>query len=126
MFPAQGFAQVLFEQGRKRLEISARENRLGADGVSTVSAWYFIGEPKQIYKDYKAVCEQEGYPGFRPKYRFFELGYEAFGRSEEHTSELQSLMRISYAVLCLKKKNTQTKINHKHTQRHPASHDSTT
>src|SRR3546814_1944163 len=29
-------------------------------------------------------------------------------RSEEHTSELQSLMRISYAVLCLKKKNTIT------------------
>src|SRR3546814_4685420 len=28
-------------------------------------------------------------------------------RSEEHTSELQSLMRISYAVFCLKKKNTQ-------------------
>src|SRR3546814_1255518 len=28
----------------------------------------------------------------------------AFGRSEEHTSELQSLMRISYAVVCLKKK----------------------
>src|SRR3546814_10193156 len=30
-----------------------------------------------------------------------------FIRSEEHTSELQSLMRISYAVLCLKKKKTQ-------------------
>src|SRR3546814_10766874 len=29
-------------------------------------------------------------------------------RSEEHTSELQSLMRISYAVFCLKKKKTQT------------------
>src|SRR3546814_5074839 len=29
-----------------------------------------------------------------------------FLRSEEHTSELQSLMRISYAVFCLKKKNT--------------------
>src|SRR3546814_8575031 len=29
------------------------------------------------------------------------------GRSEEHTSELQSLMRISYAVFCLKKKNTE-------------------
>src|SRR3546814_10701968 len=28
------------------------------------------------------------------------------GRSEEHTSELQSLMRISYAVFCLKQKNT--------------------
>src|SRR3546814_2688560 len=30
-------------------------------------------------------------------------------RSEEHTSELQSLMRISYAVFCLKKKKTTTK-----------------
>src|SRR3546814_7239308 len=33
----------------------------------------------------------------------------ARGRSEEHTSELQSLMRISYAFFCLKKKNTKTK-----------------
>src|SRR3546814_7327825 len=32
------------------------------------------------------------------------------GRSEEHTSELQSLMRISYAVFCLKKKTTNIKI----------------
>src|SRR3546814_3977092 len=31
---------------------------------------------------------------------------QADPRSEEHTSELQSLMRISYAVFCLKKKNT--------------------
>src|SRR3546814_5599627 len=30
----------------------------------------------------------------------------SFDRSEEHTSELQSLMRISYAVFCLKKKNS--------------------
>src|SRR3546814_2425129 len=34
-------------------------------------------------------------------------------RSEEHTSELQSLMRISYAVFCLKKKNTHTNKNNK-------------
>src|SRR3546814_9722602 len=40
------------------------------------------------------------------------------GRSEEHTSELQSLMRISYAVFCLKKKinhTTTTIKNHKNT-----------
>src|SRR3546814_5264545 len=35
-----------------------------------------------------------------------------FGRSEEHTSELQSLMRNSYAVLCLEKKTTEH-ITHK-------------
>src|SRR3546814_2795927 len=37
-------------------------------------------------------------------------GESGDGRSEEHTSELQSLMRISYAVFCLKKK-TQNNIN---------------
>src|SRR3546814_7091885 len=35
----------------------------------------------------------------------------SIGRSEEHTSELQSLMRISYAVFCLKKKKNK---NHNH------------
>src|SRR3546814_9190643 len=39
-----------------------------------------------------------GHPPFHPQYRML------FNRSEEHTSELQSLMRISYAVFCLKKK----------------------
>src|SRR3546814_1423269 len=41
----------------------------------------------------------------------------AGGRSEEHTSELQSLMRISYAVFCLKKKNNDKHIN-QHTPQH--------
>src|SRR3546814_8934546 len=35
-------------------------------------------------------------------------------RSEEHTSELQSLMRISYAVFCLKKKNSKQTIAYQH------------
>src|SRR3546814_3596499 len=47
-----------------------------------------------------------------------------FNRSEEHTSELQSLMRISYAVFCLKKKKTKQskyiQLNHqKHHQTYP-------
>src|SRR3546814_5643133 len=39
----------------------------------------------------------------------FSPGAKTKGRSEEHTSELQSLMRISYAVFCLKKKNKKKK-----------------
>src|SRR3546814_2883334 len=47
-------------------------------------------------------------------------------RSEEHTSELQSLMRISYAVFCSKKKNT-THTNPPSTHPHiPTTHNSTT
>src|SRR3546814_8047417 len=38
--------------------------------------------------------------------------YSDWSRSEEHTSELQSLMRISYAVFCLKKKNNTTTTLH--------------
>src|SRR3546814_2622333 len=45
----------------------------------------------------------------------------ALSRSEEHTSELQSLMRISYAVFCLKKTTT-----HKITNHSPTNHKPTT
>src|SRR3546814_8988488 len=42
---------------------------------------------------------------------FFIAPWARGHRSEEHTSELQSLMRISYAVFCLKKKNDTTRIH---------------
>src|SRR3546814_4916746 len=45
------------------------------------------------------------------------VGRRTLLRSEEHTSELQSLMRISYAVFCLKKKNPAT-----HTQENENTH----
>src|SRR3546814_6477878 len=41
-----------------------------------------------------------------------EQPFVARGRSEEHTSELQSLMRISYAVFCLNKKKAKTTNKH--------------
>src|SRR3546814_6578315 len=47
-------------------------------------------------------------------FRYFWDTTDTEKRSEEHTSELQSLMRISYAVFCLKKKN-----NNINTQRQP-------
>src|SRR3546814_5386701 len=56
--------------------------------------------------------------------RLRAAGVQVVERSEEHTSELQSLMRISYAVFCLKKKNiknkqikhTTKKVTNKHRQ----------
>src|SRR3546814_2395272 len=44
--------------------------------------------------------------------------YSRGARSEEHTSELQSLMRISYAVFCLKKKKKTKNKQTQHTKRH--------
>src|SRR3546814_10534105 len=45
---------------------------------------------------------------------FYALMFQRDNRSEEHTSELQSLMRISYAVFCLKKKTPQIQKHKSH------------
>src|SRR3546814_9477959 len=52
---------------------------------------------------------QGSHGGCRSTAYAFHRRWGAPDRSEEHTSELQSLMRISYAVFCLKKKTTQAK-----------------
>src|SRR3546814_9290264 len=73
------------------------------------------------------LCETHGIfglPGCRVRYSSAELGWSSLFlseqdearlccklRSEEHTSELQLLMRTSYAVFCLKKKKTKQKTN---------------
>src|SRR3546814_1213921 len=55
----------------------------------------------------------------RGRHRASAQGCPADGRSEEHTSELQSLMRISYAVYCLKKKTTVYLDRHRSKQTKP-------
>src|SRR3546814_9726875 len=50
--------------------------------------------------------------------RGHRLSHPGSQRSEEHTSELQSLMRISYAVFCLKKKNKTRITLHTHCTKH--------
>src|SRR3546814_2336820 len=57
----------------------------------------FEGTPAQFWASLSTL---RGLPGDTRIY----CGHEYTQRSEEHTSELQSLMRISYAVFCLKKK----------------------
>src|SRR3546814_6818060 len=65
------------------------------------------------------AAAQQGYYD-RDGYSSYYAGYDRDDRrrSEEHTSELQSLMRISYAVFCLKKKNKKNHIHPKQVRRH--------
>src|SRR3546814_2354263 len=68
--------------------------------ASIVAALLLVGQP----------APQNGQPGgealIAEKGASPSVRVAGDGRSEEHTSELQSLMRISYAVFCLKKKTT--------------------
>ncbi|MFS0724916.1 S-layer homology domain-containing protein [Paenibacillus sp. 1P07SE] len=95
VFPAHGFAQVLFETGKKRVAVNSAENKLGADNVASVDGlYYFMGTMEQIYADYQEVRVAEGYPVYKPKYDFFEVGYEAFGSlgwNTYQTSVMQDL-----------------------------------
>src|SRR3546814_9153355 len=77
--------------------------------------------PSLLLRGFVSLCEKQQMPSWLDS-----PGMDAETRSEEHTSELQSLMRISYAVFCLKKKThikKNTRVRHtliirQHTKHH--------
>src|SRR3546814_5370576 len=78
---------------QRRVEIGRRQRR-------AVGGRYFGQLAQAVHRDQAAAREHRARPADRVL------------RSEEHTSELQSLMRISYAVFCLKKKKIEkTNVN---------------
>src|SRR3546814_4504019 len=62
-------------------------------------------QPQVPARRMRRVDREAGIDEQRPQRRQERRAILFIHRSEEHTSELQSLMRISYAVFCLKKKN---------------------
>src|SRR3546814_9549419 len=86
----------------------------GISSGQTIYARYAIKPTSSITTPGKSIDETGQGTDMRTTGRHDPcVGLRATPRSEEHTSELQSLMRISYAVFCLKKKkNTKTKTNH--------------
>src|SRR3546814_5045158 len=71
-----------------------------SDRSQAVTMWMLTGEGSARYRGTILLRSDNGAWGV------------VAARSEEHTSELQSLMRISYAVFCLKKKNNTTIHHH--------------
>src|SRR3546814_4373932 len=84
------------DDGDDRDRVAARDGGGGLNHVFVIPA---VSTPFQPF------AERDGVVPFLVPRRT-EQGYRS-RRSEEHTSELQSLMRISYAVFCLKKKKKQ-------------------
>src|SRR3546814_3297301 len=96
---------TLFRSGRRLVRaagiVTGRQKPHTAGGVIFVTLEDEHGQINLIVRPKIAI-----------RYREALLNAQLLGRSEEHTSELQSLMRISYAVFCLKKK-TKKKIHYK-------------
>src|SRR3546814_7540755 len=103
---------------------TAYEMRISDWSSDVCSSDLIEGTPDKLYECNCSHCTRKGYlMWFIPRgqlrlktpasamstYRFHKRVIDHHFRSEEHTSELQSLMRISYAVFCLKK-NIQTNL----------------
>src|SRR3546814_3058223 len=76
--------------------------------TSLIASRYFRNFPTTCSSSDVKLCPTKAWIFFisnLPPHPHFEYPQFKQVRSEEHTSELQSLMRISYAVFCLKKKN---------------------
>src|SRR3546814_9152589 len=102
----KAIALALHEAGQTDREI--------ADAVSTsvndIRWWRNgLGLLENLSSEAKARAEEERYTPPLSRSASPERPRGIDRRSEEHTSELQSLMRISYAVFCLKKKKKQKK-----------------
>src|SRR3546814_10073445 len=97
-----GFPVLGVEEGDVGLAAEARLNHVGHVAVPVDAD--LLDHPAEVAK-----AALDGMLGEHD--RLIQRGHQPLGRvetrSEEHTSELQSLMRISYAVFCLKKKNKQ-------------------
>src|SRR3546814_1051851 len=89
---------MLVELSRRRFEALAAYTRLPSILLFIKElAWFATADERLI----GVITEDRQDQNFG----WVVLGRDERMRSEEHTSELQSLMRISYAVFCLKKKN---------------------
>src|SRR3546814_10321333 len=95
---------------RSRFSASERPNRLTAcPHCGLVSFIWPSSAPTTSTGDMPLISAGDMLPA--PAMLALDIKNLFGERSEEHTSELQSLMRISYAVFCLKKKNIPSTIN---------------
>src|SRR3546814_2083447 len=91
---------TIFHAGTAR-DVEGRLTASGGRVLNVTACGATVAEARKAA--YRAIDEIDFPTGFCRR----DIGWrevEREGRSEEHTSELQSLMRISYAVFCLKKK----------------------
>src|SRR3546814_8285401 len=112
---AQGYV-VYAGQGCTTLAVSSSQRAAGGRRERMCGWWKCAGSMFRMFraKARPALCGSYGSAcsGGRPA-RLLAAHVDLLAdlRSEEHTSELQSLMRISYAVFCLKKKKDTTNRN---------------
>src|SRR3546814_9289469 len=99
VFPRGG---SIGDHSRGRAAMASGDIRIGISGW-TYGRWRGVFYPEKLPRKHELGFAARCFPSIEINGTFYRL-LQPDSRSEEHTSELQSLMRISYAVFCLKKK----------------------
>jgi alpha-glucosidase (family GH31 glycosyl hydrolase) len=87
IFPKNNIAGVYFTEGEKSVTINEDSYAMKIEGKENVDFYFFIGEPKTIYKNYKIIRNKEGFEDVQPKSRLFELGWESWDALGWNTSQ---------------------------------------
>lgn len=87
IFPANQFAGVFFDNGKKSVKLAENSYQLITEIKGTTTFYFFIGDNKEIYANYKKVRSELGYLDLRPKSRLFELGWETWDALGWNTSQ---------------------------------------
>ncbi len=104
IFPQNNFAGVFFDKGKKTVTLSGKEYTMNIVKGGEVTFYYFLGDPKTIYSNYKRVREMEGYKDIEPKFRLFELGWESWDALGWNTNQetvreiLEKFHRNNYPI----------------------------
>lgn len=78
IFPQDGIAGVFFDKGKKSVTIDKEQYVMDIVKKGKATFYYFLGNPRTIYANYKKVREKEGHKNVKPKSRLFELGWESW------------------------------------------------
>src|SRR3546814_2069569 len=110
LLPDTTRVQSLYGYGRSGQTLTF----IGDTGTSEMASYAYEVLARQLTDSRRNYLSGFQFASPSHKRRAGDLYAESWitSRSEEHTSELQSLMRISYVVFCLKKKTIQTRFNH--------------
>lgn len=78
ILPQNQVAGVVFGGKARSVIFGPDQYTMTADTAGPITFHYFLGDPHQIYRSYLKLRIQEGYPNVKPKFRFFELGWESW------------------------------------------------
>src|SRR3546814_2777164 len=106
LFRSHVYATTVRKRGVTKPVVTPEEAAREIHAATGRSAYVFGPERSGLETEDVALARKILTVPINPEFGSLNLAQAVILRSEEHTSELQSLMRISYAVFCLKKKNS--------------------